>query len=575
MTLTLYARIVLILAFLIVISVSRIASKKHPTLFFTHWIKSYLYSLSFVLLHLFPSYGNSAPLTLLAILALLGAGLAAFRGLGAFLQAAGSSRPRADFPLEVQGGCVLLLSLVLLGMGFPHAVAIAPACFLMAIALFHLGYLSIFRFPQRPRPVATLLLGFSLLALGVTLVVYPFYPSKLDWFSCLVGTTFHLLSGIAMTLFILEDHENKLQETNRELRLSQEKYTKAFRSSPDAVTITRLGDGCFVEVNDAFYAMTAHVPGEVVGRSTIEIGLIPEGFRSMMLEIIEREGRIENLEMDFFKKNGERRDGLFSAELISVDGEPCLLILLKDVTQFKQAQQDRIEALQEADRVKDEFLSIISHELRTPLNGIMGFSSLLYDQVPGGLNEQQQDFLRRILASSERMLSLVNDLLDFARMQAGQFGIAPAETEVGTLIEEAVAAFEPQAHTKRIPIQTCVRTPKAYLDRERIFQVLSNLLSNALKFTPEGGTIRVEGRAEGEKLVLEVTDNGIGIAPEDQAKLFHPFRQLDMGLTRAVGGVGLGLSISKNIVAAHGGTLTVKSPGIDQGSTFRIELPLR
>ncbi|HBN07352.1 MAG TPA: hypothetical protein DD435_01465 [Cyanobacteria bacterium UBA8530] len=230
---------------------------------------------------------------------------------------------------------------------------------------------------------------------------------------------------------------------------------------------------------------------------------------------------------------------------------------------------------EEADRGKDEFLSVVSHEMRTPLNGIQGFASILEDEILGKLNEQQRQALSRILEGSEKLLDLVNDLLDVARNQAGKFDVQLEEIEYSSLVEEVMASLQPVADGKRISFSEEVEVSEPVsLDGKRIKQVLSNLLANALKFTQEGGAIEIRARIEGRSLVTEVRDDGLGISREDLPKLFAPFKQLDMGLTRRVGGVGLGLCISKAIVEAHGGRIEGSSPGKDKGSTFRFVLPV-
>ncbi|HEY9766087.1 MAG TPA: HAMP domain-containing sensor histidine kinase [Chroococcales cyanobacterium] len=176
--------------------------------------------------------------------------------------------------------------------------------------------------------------------------------------------------------------------------------------------------------------------------------------------------------------------------------------------------------------MKDEFLSLISHELRTPVNAIVGFGSLLDDEVAGTLNEQQHQYLGKVLRSSERMLALINDLLDAARIKAGKFSISPSETDYPELIKEVVVGLKPLASEKSIGIEVDINVPFAvFLDRQRIFQVISNLLSNAIKFTPPNGRIRIKAAVEGDHLITEIEDNGIGIAPEDLPKLFIPVKK--------------------------------------------------
>lgn len=235
-----------------------------------------------------------------------------------------------------------------------------------------------------------------------------------------------------------------------------------------------------------------------------------------------------------------------------------------------------IESLRQADRLKDEFLSLISHELRTPLNAITGFGSLLYDEVPGALNERQLDFVARIMRSSDLMLGLVSNLLDMARMQAGRFEIAPDWTNYPPLVEDVLDSLRPLFRDKHLEVSSDLRVPApVWLDGARIAQVLTNLLSNAIKFTPDGGTISVRAFLTENRLLTEVQDNGIGIKEEDLAELFLPFKQVDMSATRKFTGTGLGLSIAKGIVERHGGTIEVQSPGPGKGTTFRFILPLK
>ncbi len=246
----------------------------------------------------------------------------------------------------------------------------------------------------------------------------------------------------------------------------------------------------------------------------------------------------------------------------------------RELAEKNQALELAIEELRQVDRYKDEFLSVISHELRTPLNFITGFASILEDEVAGPLNELQVEYLEKILQGADRMLALVNNLLDVGRMQAGKFHLDPYETDYLPLVREVVSSLRPLAADKQLEVEVQVQVETLVtLDGARITQVLTNLLDNAIKFTPEGGHIQLAAHVKGDRLVTEVTDSGPGITAADIPKLFSPFKQLDMGSTRKAGGSGLGLSICKAIVEAHGGTIGVRSqPG--QGSTFWFSLPV-
>jgi PAS domain S-box-containing protein len=257
-----------------------------------------------------------------------------------------------------------------------------------------------------------------------------------------------------------------------------------------------------------------------------------------------------------------------------VAGILVLAVDASDRLERERLHQQQIAHLQQVDRMKDQFLSILSHELRTPLNAIMGFASILDDELMGTLNANQHQFLTKIMSGTEVLLALINDLLDMSRIQAGKFSLQPAPTDVGAVVREAVdhlaVLADRKGHTLAITVPDGLAPITA--DAQRVKQVLINLIGNAIKFTPDGGHIAVSVAETSSALCLQVTDDGIGISSADRARLFQPFTQVDDSNTRAAGGTGLGLSISKALVEAHGGTLNVESE-VGRGSTFWFSLP--
>jgi|GEM_PF-2204584 PAS domain S-box len=258
-----------------------------------------------------------------------------------------------------------------------------------------------------------------------------------------------------------------------------------------------------------------------------------------------------------------------------------------DITETKLAEAEILrqaeelaranESLRAVDRYKDEFLSVISHELRTPLNFITGFASILDDEVAGPLNETQHEYLAKILSGSDRMLSLVNNLLDMSRLQAGKLSLLLEPTDYEPLVEEVVQTLKPLADDRSVALHTEIVADRMLaIDPQRIVQVLTNLVDNAIKFSPKGSQVRIRAFVQGKsapELVTQVIDKGEGISAEDLPRLFQRFQQADMSSTRKAGGTGLGLSIAKALVEAHGGTIGVQSePG--KGSTFWFALPL-
>lgn len=295
------------------------------------------------------------------------------------------------------------------------------------------------------------------------------------------------------------------------------------------------------------------------------------------------EGQTLISEFRLVRPDGQVRMMHAKAEVIRMeDGKPLRLMgISMDVTELRQAYEQiaartaELEKAKELDRLKSNFVNAVSHELRTPLTAIKGYAEFLEDGVGGPLTPQQLGFVRELELGAERLERLVDDLLDFARIEAGTFKLKFADADLTAKIREVAGSMEPQARDAGLTLEIDVPEEplEVPMDAQRIGQVLLNLVHNALKFTAPGGTVTVRACVVGDAVRCEVTDTGIGIAESDQNKLFQRFSQLESGL-RSGGGTGLGLSISKAIVGAHGGAIGVESaPGV--GSTFWFTLPLK
>ncbi|HEY9900068.1 MAG TPA: ATP-binding protein [Pantanalinema sp.] len=259
-------------------------------------------------------------------------------------------------------------------------------------------------------------------------------------------------------------------------------------------------------------------------------------------------------------------------------GKPLRMYgFIQDVTEHKRLEDElrrRYEGLKELDRLKNSFINALTHELRTPLTAVLGFAELLEDELGGPLLPDQRDFVHEIQRGARRLESLLNDLLDFVRIEAGTFHLNLCEADFTAKVREAIDDLEHQATEADVTLQGPAPDAPVTLcmDARRIKQVLSNLLSNAIKFSPRQGVVTVRILRENGRLRCEIQDQGEGIAPEKQALLFRRFVQLENGVRKGKG-AGLGLSISKALVEAHGGEIGVLSaPG--QGSTFWFSLPL-
>jgi signal transduction histidine kinase/CheY-like chemotaxis protein len=229
--------------------------------------------------------------------------------------------------------------------------------------------------------------------------------------------------------------------------------------------------------------------------------------------------------------------------------------------------------VERATRLKSKFLASMSHELRTPLNAIVGFSDLLAEQTAGQLNDKQKRFVNHIKQGSSHLLQLINDILDLSKIEAGQLELRCEDFKVKDALPEVLSTIRPLAMAKNIQVRHTMETDWAvYADRVRFKQILYNLISNAVKFTPKEGRIDIDCHEDGNSVRISVTDTGIGIRPEDQAVIFEEFRQVEGAADTAQEGTGLGLAITKRLVEQQGGKIAVESsPG--KGSRFTFTLP--
>ncbi len=255
----------------------------------------------------------------------------------------------------------------------------------------------------------------------------------------------------------------------------------------------------------------------------------------------------------------------------------------RELTEKNRRLAQAVERLQEADRVKSNFLATVSHELRTPLTSVIGYSEMLLEGIAGELNDEQREYVRTVMEKGDQLLQLITGILDISRMEAGEMRIDKLPFDLDEVVSVALSTIAPHARRKKL-IMGCTVPPALPLvlgDRDKVRQVLLNLLGNAVKFTPEGGKIEVSaslaplipGADTNRAVKVSVRDSGIGVPPEHQKRVFDPFFQVDNSSTREYGGTGLGLSIVKRLVEAHGGTVWVDSEA-GKGSTFSFTIPL-
>jgi signal transduction histidine kinase/HAMP domain-containing protein len=250
------------------------------------------------------------------------------------------------------------------------------------------------------------------------------------------------------------------------------------------------------------------------------------------------------------------------------------VIAIQNARLFREIQ-DKSRQLEIANQHKSEFLANMSHELRTPLNAIIGFSEVLIERMFGELNDKQDDYLKDIHSSGKHLLSLINDILDLSKIEAGRMELDVESFDVPAALDNAMTLVRERAqrHGIALSLQVAADVGTVRADERKFKQILLNLLTNAVKFTPDGGKVDVHAALVGDGVLqVAVTDTGIGIAPEDQAAVFEEFRQVGRHYTNKQEGTGLGLTLTKRFVELHGGTLTLQSE-LGKGSTFTFTLP--
>ncbi len=391
-----------------------------------------------------------------------------------------------------------------------------------------------------------------------------------------VDVSMRRVSGPRLGQFIAVSEKDVTQlKALREHQAAHARYRALLEAAPDAMVIVGK-EGRILLVNAQTEQLFGYLREDLIGKP-VE-ALVPARFRrhhpKHRVDYFSRP-RLRAIDSTL-ELYGLRRDGSeFPIEIglspLETDEGTLVFSAIRDITERKRMEQ----RTREANRLKSEFLANMSHELRTPLNAIIGFAELMHRGKVGPVSSEHREYLGDILTSSKHLLQLINDVLDLAKVESGKMEFRPEQVDLTVLVGEVRDILRGLAAGKQLRVEVRVdpEAAAAQVDPARVKQVLYNYLSNAIKFTPDGGNITVRIDGQGPDLFrLSVTDTGVGIAREDFARLFVEFQQLDASTGKKWQGTGLGLALTKKIVEAHGGRVEVQStPGV--GSTFSAILP--
>jgi PAS domain S-box-containing protein len=386
----------------------------------------------------------------------------------------------------------------------------------------------------------------------------------------------------------LQNEISERKQAEELLRQNEEKYRMLFELSPIGITTVDM-KGTITSCNPAVYQKGGYSAGEQVGKHFSKVAVVRPKDMPKFLRVFNSiaRGKVpQPFEVAYNRKDGSLGWTELHIALLAAGGKKLgIQVMQRDVTDRKHMEQEiqrkneqleaQNEELEKASRAKSDFLARMSHELRTPLNVVMGFAELMLDQVPGEINEEQRQCLDDILTSSRHLLGLINEVLDLTKVESGKVELKLKNIALSEVVESVTSAMTAVISQRKqsLDVRLDGGLPLLKVDEDRLRQVFFNLLSNASKFTPDRGKLKIEASRKDGWCQVSVSDNGIGIKEEDLKQIFEPFYQAEDSMTRESRGTGLGLTLVKEIVEMHGGQILVKSK-YGKGSSFIFTLPL-
>ncbi|MDZ7831436.1 MAG: ATP-binding protein [Desulfobacterales bacterium] len=347
-----------------------------------------------------------------------------------------------------------------------------------------------------------------------------------------------------------------------------------------------------ISVSRSFYGVFKVNPKETVGQLIYDLGNkqwdIPK-LRELLENILPQKTTFDNYEVEHdFATIGRRTMLLNARQIHRVFGkERIILLAIEDITERREIEKGLAKAYEDLEvlaaelertaRVKSDFLANMSHELRTPLNSIIGFSEVLYDETFGPLNEKQKQYVNNVSASGKHLLLLINQILDMAKVEAGKMQLAVSFLPMKNLLDEISLLVLDMVSKKKLKmsLEIAEDLPSIEADELKVKQILYNLISNAVKFTPEGGKIGLRAKKADSGVEIVVWDTGVGVAPENMEKIFGGFFRVNTPYSQVTEGTGLGLPLSRKLVELHGGKLSLESEGLNRGVAVRFVLPMK
>ncbi|MDO8688039.1 MAG: response regulator [Dehalococcoidales bacterium] len=377
----------------------------------------------------------------------------------------------------------------------------------------------------------------------------------------------HKLSQSHTALQELNDQlEQKIEERTRELTVAEERFKTMFNEAPLGIALIDSLTGHVYEINRMFAKIAGRTSEQMANIDWMSLTHPDDVQKDLDNMALLNAGKIQRFQME---KRYLHLDGTsvwinMTIAPLKIEDKAHLrhLCMIEDITERKQAEEMKRarEIAEAANRAKSDFLANMSHDLRTPLNSINGFSEVLYDETFGPLNEKQKQYVNNVLTSGKYLLSLINQILDMAKVESGKMKLALSSLPMKSLLNDISMLVADMVSKKKIEmlLEIADDLPNIEADELKVKEIIYNLLSNAVKFTPEGGRIGMRAKKVDSEVEVVVWDTGVGIAAENMEKIFEGFFRVDTPYSRVTEGTGLGLPLSKKLVELHGGKFSVE-----------------